>query len=108
MPRDEWARANARAKYGRVQYTQKGPKRTPRQRKVAKKVHWPFALPAGTLVSICREDDENRRWVPHTTRIPLKFWNEHKTRDCRGTSGAVIFRHMGYLILTRREIANSP
>jgi hypothetical protein len=99
MPRDEWKRANDRAKYGPVRRHEK-PFRT---RKRQKKRQTRFEIPAGTVVSICRANDINRKWVAHRTRIRLQFDSEHNTTECRGTSGAVIFKYKGYLILTRRK-----
>jgi hypothetical protein len=59
-----------------------------------------FHIPAGTTLSICPENDPNRKWTAHTTRIPLNL-EEHKTPTCRGSSGAIVFKFQGYLILTR-------
>ena len=100
MPRDEWKRANDRAKYGPVRPMDKQRKqRSPKRRKR----HTGFVVPVGMLVSVCKVDDVNRRWKPHRMRKRLKFREEYKTRECRGSSGAVIFRYKEYLILTRRD-----
>jgi len=101
MPRDDWKRAADRAKYGPVRYS----KNKPAWKKASKAQsnHHRFEIPIGTVVSICKDDDEDRSWVAHTTRKRLRFYKEHRTHDCHGSSGAVIFKMMGYLILTRRE-----
>lgn len=62
-----------------------------------------FHIPSGTTVSICKVDDEDRRWKSHTTKRDLLFTNEHRDGSTYGSSGAVIFKEGDWLILTRRE-----
>ena len=59
-------------------------------------------IPARTLLSVACADDPGRQWKPHRTRIPLRL-QEFRTPEIHGSSGAIIFSHAGYLILTRRS-----
>lgn len=59
-------------------------------------------IPAGTVVAICRVDDEDRRWKPHTLRRDLQFEDEYRSEACFGTGKAVIYREGEWLILTTR------
>lgn len=103
MPKDEWKLASDRAKYGPVRYSKK-PKRQHSTRQLKSNgLHHKFELPVGMLVSVCRDTDDNRQWEAHTMRKRLRFHNEYATATCRGTSGAVIFRFKGFLILARRD-----
>ena len=51
----------------------------------------------GTLVSVCRDDDPNRRWVAHRMRTTVTG------AVVGGSSGAVVIRAEGWLILTRMD-----
>lgn len=60
-----------------------------------------ITLKAGSVVSVCKVDSD-KKWSKHVMRKTLTFENEYKTRDTYGSSGAVIYRHGDWLILTRR------
>lgn len=93
MPRDDWAKERQKDLL----------KKKPQSLAMSKGFRHKFEIPKGTVVSVCRENDSSRNWVDHKTRKVLRFYHEYKTDTCRGTSGAVIFKMRGYLILTRRD-----
>lgn len=71
MPKDQWARANAKSRYGHVRY-----EKPSKQRKKKSKPSAPlYEVPAGTSC--------------HVRRIKAKEWIEHRTRVailCHGFS----------------------
>jgi hypothetical protein len=111
MPKDQWKRANDRARYGPVRYVKKSKRNKPNrnnlnrveQKKQTRKQRIGFEIPSGTVMSVCKASDSRRRWFAHKTKVPLSFAKEHSTPTVHGTSGAVIFKYQGWLILTRRK-----
>lgn len=56
-----------------------------------------YKIPAGTKVSICKADDEDRQWNRHVTK--REAYGEHVD----GNAGAMVLLVGDYLILTRRQ-----
>jgi hypothetical protein len=74
MPKDQWRRANNRARYGPIQFSPGSPARDgphfhrKKKRRKKKRSQRQYLIPAGTICE-CRPRGENH-WFPHWTLRP--------------------------------------
>lgn len=86
MPKDQWARANARARYGPTRRTEDAPKK--RQQKTGGKT---YAIEAGVPCRVRRVGETE--WMPHTTTVKQTLYG------VAWSPGYLVFRRGGYQMM---------